>query len=87
MGKANKKARARETCAAWNSAHPIGTPVVVTRFDGFLFRTRTSSAAEVWSNEVVIHVAGFSGSWPLSRIKAEATKTVKNLKGVITNAL
>lgn len=63
-------AKLQKQCADWNTAHPIGTPVVLhtdTRGD---IQTKTRSLAEVLSgHSAVVWLEGVSGCYALDRVK------------------
>jgi hypothetical protein len=66
--------RADREAAAWNAAHPIGTPVIVTPYRGcsadLLIKTKTRSAA--WplpSGDPVVLIDGKAGGYVLSFVK------------------
>ena len=57
---------------AWNAAHPIGTPVVVTLDDGSEIETTTRSRAGLIADRIpVVAVAGKYGNFVLSRVRAK----------------
>ena len=53
----------------WNAGNPPGTPVVVRKDDGSLFRTTTRSAALVLGGHTpVVMLDGIAGCYLLSRV-------------------
>jgi hypothetical protein len=69
-----KPPSAKEQLAAvreWNARHPVGTLVDVTMDDGTVKRTRTiDEASMLGGHSAVAWLAGFSGCYMLSRVKA-----------------
>ncbi len=58
--------------AAWNSQHPVGTAVVVTKDLGEPVRTKTRSVAQhLSSGTPVIWLDGIAGCYLLDRVEAE----------------
>jgi hypothetical protein len=61
---------------AWNTAHPVGQPVIVARPDGTWYRGRTTSLAdllECGTPGVDVEIMGLPGGfWPLSRVEPVA---------------
>lgn len=54
----------------WNLKHPIGTAVRVTKDDGTVVETVTTSKAHMLGGHTpVVWVQGISGGYPLSRCK------------------
>lgn len=63
-------AKLQASCDAWNSAHPVGTAVIVTRDMGEEQPTKTRSTAYVLSGHTaVIFVDGISGCYLLERVR------------------
>ncbi len=54
----------------WNAAHPVGTPVVVTRDDGSKLETVTRSVAWRICDHASVMVVGISGGYLLDRVQA-----------------
>lgn len=54
----------------WNAQHFVGTAVRVTKDNGMQIETRTRSAAYLLGGTAVIMLAGISGYYALSRVKA-----------------
>lgn len=55
---------------AWNARHPIGTEVVVTRYDGSeMMRTRTRSIAWRICDHASVMVEGISGGYLLKWVR------------------
>lgn len=64
--KRNPEAEAK----AWNSLHPVGTEVHVTKDDGTVVQTKTRS--EAWAlmgHTAVVQLEGLSGCYLLDRVK------------------
>ncbi|HLM68475.1 MAG TPA: hypothetical protein VK358_13145 [Longimicrobium sp.] len=55
-------------CAAWNAAHPVGTPVVVRRDGGGETHTRTRSAAAIIGYRAVVWCEGIPSCYALSHV-------------------
>lgn len=70
MGNADKKARAMKECAEWNTAHPIGTRVIVQNgMRSFVSKT-TAAATSFNAGEAVVWVEGLTYSVLLSKVRA-----------------
>jgi hypothetical protein len=64
-------AKLQATCDAWNTKHPIGTPVILNKDGVGDVETTTRSAAEVLSgHSAVIWLDGVSGCYLLSHVRA-----------------
>ncbi len=59
----------------WNTKYPIGTAVIVTKFDGVRVPSKTVSKAWIvgrgWG---YVGVDGFMGGYPLERIRPSEPK-------------
>lgn len=61
----------QKTCDAWNTAHPVGTAVVLKRDNGVSMDTKTRSEAYVCeAGYPVIFLEGVSGYYLLDRVTA-----------------
>lgn len=56
-------------CDSWNAAHPVGTPVILTKDGGEHMHTKTRSKAEVLNgHSAVIWLEGVRGCYLLNRV-------------------
>lgn len=59
----------------WNKKHPAGTPVEVTRDNGSLEETTTTSEAWVLGgHSAVVQLAGIAGCYSLNRVRPRMEK-------------
>lgn len=71
--RAAKERQSHEAVAAWNTAHPVGTEVIVTRDNGDEHYGKTRGDAYVCeSGYPVIFVTGILGYYLLERIRPAA---------------
>ena len=64
-----RRASAEAEVAAWNAAHPVGTPVTVTLDLGEQVETKTRSVAWVICDHASVMVDGISGGYLLARVR------------------
>lgn len=65
------EAHLQQQVDAWNRAHQVGTPVIVTKDGGEQIETTTCSEAEVLGgHSAVIWLEGISGCYALERVAA-----------------
>jgi hypothetical protein len=61
--------RAQKDCDAWNTANPVGTPVILKRDSGEKLETKTRSDAYVCNaGYAVIFLEGVAGYYLLDRV-------------------
>lgn len=64
-----KRPNPEKQAAAWNAAHPVGTPVTVQRDLGALLETKTRSEAWVMGgHSAMVMVDGIAGGYMLERV-------------------
>lgn len=71
MKRLTHDARLQQQVDAWNRAHQVGTPVIVTKDRGEQIETKTTSEAQVLGgHSAVIWLEGISGCYALERVQA-----------------
>lgn len=64
--------KAEQSARDWNSKHPVGTLVEVTKDDGSIEETLTASEAWVLGGHTaVIKLVGISGGYALNRVRPQ----------------
>jgi hypothetical protein len=58
------------TAAEWNALYPPGTPVRVTRADGWVLEAVTASEARRVGQHDMVELAGYRGLWMLGWCEA-----------------